>query len=738
MTAPTPLPASAPPGHPVPRRRTGLSGLVRRLSATVAIGVLFAAGGLATDATPAAAAATPTPTATAVDPQLVAAPLSGGVVSPGDSLALSIGLTAGSTPLAATQVTVAIGTEPLTTRTDVGDWLASPLTERTPTIVGTASLDPAAAGERTSAIVRVPASDPVLTDRTPGVYPVLANVTVAGRTLRAASVFVVPTGAASDVAVIVPITAPPTGRGLLSADDLASLTAEDGALTAVLTGVQGTDAILAVDPAILAAIRALGTTAPATARDWLARFEALPNDRFALQFGDADPSAQVAAGVVPPLAPTSLAAYIDPAGFSSNDPEPTPTATATPSKSDTDDESGLPTLDELLDVGATTDIWWPDAVTAEVVAALDAGGALTLTDTTAIAAPSPAAHARAGDAGLLVADADVSAVLSTAAVSADALDRAAALAEASALEALPVTGSATVVALDRNPTRSALALRAAIDAAQALPGARPLGLAALISSESREVTITDQPLATTRIEVVPTLLDGEQRIESFASVIAEPSLLTGAERAEILQLLSLGWTGQDAAWADALDAHAEATRATLSSVAILPPSPIQLVAADAEIPVGIKNDLPYPVTVTLHARSDDLRLEVTESSEVEIGPQQSTRASLPVKARVGSGTVEVDLSLTSPTGVRIGTDQSLEVNVRADWETIGLVILSVLAAAFLAIGAVRTVRRIRRRPESGGPETEGPETEGPETAATDTAGADTATDADSTAPKEQS
>ena len=144
--------------------------------------------------------------------------------------------------------------------------------------------------------------------------------------------------------------------------------------------------------------------------------------------------------------------------------------------------------------------------------------------------------------------------------------------------------------------------------------------------------------------------------------------------------------------------------------------------------MGIKNDLPYPVTVTLHARSDDLRLEVTESSEVEIGPQQSTRASLPVKARVGSGTVEVDLSLTSPTGVRIGTDQSLEVNVRADWETIGLVILSVLAAAFLAIGAIRTVRRIRRRPESGGPET----------AATDTAGADTATDADSTAPKEQS
>ncbi len=728
MTAPTPLPASVPPGRAAPRRRTGLTRLVRRLSATVAIGALLAAGGLTTDAAPTAAAATPAPTATAVDPQLVAASLGGGVVSPGDSLAISLGLTAGSAPLAATQVSVAIGTEPLSTRADVSDWLASPRAERAPTIVGTASLDPAAAGERASAIVRVPASDPVLTDRAPGVYPVLASVTVAGRTLQSASVFVVPTGAAADVAVIVPITAPPTGRGLLSAEALASLTAEDGALTAALTGVQGTDAIIAIDPAIVAAIRVLGTTAPATARDWLARFEALPNDRFALQFGDADTSAQVAAGVVPPLAPTSLAAYIDPAGFSGNDPKPTPTGSTTPSESDTDGESGLPTLDELLDVGATTDIWWPDAVTADVVAALGTGGALTLTDTTAVATSSPAAHARAGGAGLLVADADVSAALSAAAASPDALDRAASLAEASALETLPLTGTTTVVALQRDPTRTAVALRAAIDGARTLPGAQPRGLSALIGSEPTEVSIADEPLATARVEAVPALLSGEQRIESFASVIAEPSLLTGGERAEILQLLSLGWAGQDDAWEEALDAHAAATEATLSSVAILPPSPIQLVAADAEIPVGIKNDLPYPVTVTLHAHSDDLRLEVTESIDVEIGPQQSTRASLPVKARVGSGTVEVDLSLTSPTGVPIGDDQSLEVNVRADWETIGLVILSVLAAAFLAIGAVRTVRRIRRRPEAEGPEAEGPETDD----------AQAATDADSTAAEEQS
>lgn len=705
MTAPTPVPASVPNGRRAPRPRTGLVGLVQRMAAALGIAVLVASSALASGAAPAAAATTPTPSPTAADPQLVAAPLAGGIVSPGDSLAVSIGLDAGTSPLTAAAATVSVGTDPLSTRAEIDDWLRSPSGQRAPTVVGTASLDGAAPGERVNAIVRVAADDPVLSDRVPGVYPVLATVTSTGLTLRSASVFVVPAAATTDVAVIVPLTAPATGRGLLSADQLAGLTAEDGSLTAALTGVQGTDAILGIDPAIPAAIRVLGSAAPASARDWLARLEALPNPRFALQFGDADPAAQVAAGIQP-LAPTSLAAYIDPAGFTGDDPDPpspTPTTTATPAASEADaDESGLPTLDHLLDVGATAAIWWPEAVTPEIVAALGANGALTLTTTDAVRVPAPA-RGVSGGAGLLIADAELSAALSAAASASDSVLRAAAIAEASALEQLPVTGGTTIVALARDPDRTAVALRAAIDAAQSFPGARPLTLGTLVGLAPGEVAVGDQPLPTTRVDAIPALLEGERRIDAFASVIAAPALLTGVEHAEILQLLSLGWTGQDAQWRDALTDHADRTQATLSSVAILPPSPIQLVAADAEIPVGIRNDLPYPVTVTLHAHSNDLRLEVAENTVVAIGPEQSTRASLPVKARVGSGTVDVELWLTSPTGVRIGSDEQLEVNVRADWETIGLIVLSVLAAAFLSIGVIRTVRRIRRRPDADAP-----------------------------------
>ena len=97
--------------------------------------------------------------------------------------------------------------------------------------------------------------------------------------------------------------------------------------------MEGTAAILAVDPAIPAAIRVLGTAAPASATEWLARLETLANSRFALQFGDADVAAQLQAGLARPLRPLSLQAYIDPANFAPvTAPTPSPSATPDPTE----------------------------------------------------------------------------------------------------------------------------------------------------------------------------------------------------------------------------------------------------------------------------------------------------------------------------------------------------------------------------------------------------------------------
>ena len=69
---------------------------------------------------------------------------------------------------------------------------------------------------------------------------------------------------------------------------------------------------------------------------------------------------------------------------------------------------------------------------------------------------------------------------------------------------------------------------------------------------------------------------------------------------------------------------------------------------------------------------------------------------VPVEARVGSGVLDVDFRLTSPTGVRIGMDQTATVTVRAEWEGIGLGILGGIIGLLLVLGIVRTIVRRRK------------------------------------------
>jgi hypothetical protein len=84
---------------------------------------------------------------------------------------------------------------------------------------------------------------------------------------------------------------------------------------AQLDAVTGSNAVLAVDPAIVAAIRVLGTAAPASAVAWLSDLMTLPNPRFALQFGDADLATQIAAGLGAPLTALPLDPYMSARDF---------------------------------------------------------------------------------------------------------------------------------------------------------------------------------------------------------------------------------------------------------------------------------------------------------------------------------------------------------------------------------------------------------------------------------------
>ncbi|QEW04702.1 hypothetical protein [Microbacterium lushaniae] len=366
--------------------RTPRSRPLRRLRAAGRAALVVAALVAPMLTVPAHATPTPTPSGPELsgETELTLSPVGNGIVRPGEQLAVSATIVNGTaSTVPGTTVTLELGPEPIADRSALASWLAdsapAPLTP-----VAEAPVDAVASGaDATSAIV-VPPETPTLAERGAGVYPLRASAVVAGETLASTSVVIVPDDAvAASVAVVVPITAPPGTAGLLGIDDLAELTAPDGELTAQLDAVEGTNAILAVDPALPAAIRARGSAAPDSAIEWLARLEASPLTRFALQFGDADLATQVHGGLPTPLQPTSLASYLSPEVLA-DPPTPTPTPTATPtgSPAPTDaadepaDTDALPDLAQLTAIGdpSQAGIFWPATGSAggDVIAALGA------------------------------------------------------------------------------------------------------------------------------------------------------------------------------------------------------------------------------------------------------------------------------------------------------------------------------------------------------------------------------
>jgi hypothetical protein len=701
-----------PSGKPARRRAS------RVAAALLAILMAVATPGLAATAATPSPSPTPTPPIAAGTTAFTLTPISNGLVKPGEALAVSLTLqNETSIPTSATTATLSLGRTALADRAALTSWLQGDTAGVSTQPVATATLESVPAGAARVTPARVEASDPALAGLSPGVYPLAASYRSPSGTVTSTSVMVVPRESSEEtgIGVLVPITAGPLTAGLLTAEQLTTLTAPGGALTAQLDGVEGTPAILAVDPAIPASIRVLGSTAPPTATEWLDRLTSLPNSRFALQFGDADVAAQIEAGLTAPLVPTSLTSYMNADDFAPQPtPEPQPTATPTPTPEEEEQVAPVfPALPALLDIGPNTraGIFWPVAGTAgtEVVDQLaairvDDQAAMTVVSSASTTAgaggETVAANAAAGDSPVLVVDADVSAALAEASGREATSLRGAALAEATAYLAFASAesgGAPLLVTLGRNPDRSRVALGATIGAATDAPGVTPFTLGGLINSAVGQVDLEDAAPQAARADVTSTLLSEEGELARFATILDDPSLLTGPERAEILQLLGNGWLPDDTGWTAAVVDHRAGTRTTLDSVGLVPSSPINLYGANVGLRVWVRNDLPYPVNLVLYVTPDNLRLDVQRANPLVAQAASNSRVEVPVQARVGNGDVTLDLQLRSRASVAIGDPESIDVSVRAEWESVGLAILGVVVGGLLLLGVVRTVLRIRGR-----------------------------------------
>lgn len=447
--------------------------------------------------------------------------------------------------------------------------------------------------------------------------------------------------APADLAVIVPLVAPAGSPSIIGADSLAAWTAAGGLLADRLAAVQGTVATLAIDPRITASIRLLGSDAPESATNWLTTLLALPNESFALGWADADVHGLAAIGRADLTAPSSLQFAVDAARFPQEAVSPTPDLSAPPSV--------------------------PSAGPSSEPA--DSAGPAVPTDEQLLALPTSLAARWATDGSIVMNDAAHPTV--------------------SAVPTGDTVQGPLVVALSRLVTESTgsiaplLQMLGSDERVRLVPLSEitPTGSAPLLDDERRQL-----------LERVATTTDAEARV---ASVTPDPSAFLDERRLDMLTALAVGGS---AIAPDEEEAFIEESLAVRNAVQIGESSDLLVLSNTTGLPVTIINRLDVPVTVHLDAQPLRPLLRIQGvPREVALEPGSSQTVYLSAQA-VTNGSVDVLTVLRNGSGQRIGPERVLKVDLQAQWEAVGIVILVLLAMVFAAgiANSIVTRRRAAR------------------------------------------
>ncbi|MCM3522651.1 DUF6049 family protein [Curtobacterium sp. P97] len=550
------------------------------------------------------------------------------------------------------------------------------------------------------------------------------------------------------VSVAMPITLPSTADGVIGANDLAAATAVDGTLTQQLDAAVDHNVAVGVDPRIIASIRLLGENAPSSARNWLDRLEGLRNETFALSYADADVTGLRQAGADGIPGVISLDQAVEEQNFpGASTPTPTPTATGTPTASASagapvdetpdatptpsddvtagtqdgtgqdgsgqDDTDGttttLPTTASLLDFPyALDDVAWPveNTVATDDLPALAKAG----TETTIIASGNTSAGPdttvsaaeRIGDQKVLVADQGMSALLRDAADATDQRAYDAAVAELTATLATAARAgtaqSPVLLTLGRSWPTETGRLSAVLDSLEDTPWVSPSDLSTAAKATAGSLTLAPADDGDARLDRLRTLVDSERELVAFASAVDDPATVTAPARLRLLALASNAWRDEPDALTTAVDRQARSWTQTTDQVSIPDSSSLTLLGDRSSLPVSVRNRTDYPVTVRLNVQPSSSALQVVRNDiEVKLQPQSSARTTIPVRS-VANGTVNLTMSLTTPTGVTVSQPTTVELNVQAQWETVITAVAAIGLVAIFGFGIFRSIRkRIRRR-----------------------------------------
>jgi hypothetical protein len=131
-------------------------------------------------------------------------------------------------------------------------------------------------------------------------------------------------------------------------------------------------------------------------------------------------------------------------------------------------------------------------------------------------------------------------------------------------------------------------------------------------------------------------------------------------------------------------------------VQIVKGSNINLVSQDSRVPILVRNNYGTEVRVLIHVTTSNLRVRLPKVTAVTIPANSTVNTTVPVQA-VATGSVSLKVWLTSFSGLRIGENMTISMNVLGNYEAIAIGSLSFLVAALFVVGTIRMLRRRRMK-----------------------------------------
>ena len=182
---------------------------------------------------------------------------------------------------------------------------------------------------------------------------------------------------------------------------------------------------------------------------------------------------------------------------------------------------------------------------------------------------------------------------------------------------------------------------------------------------------------------------------AFATIALDPEEVVFGRWTRYQALLSSTWSEDPNGLASEWERAKEGSHEFHNSVRVEQGSAITVLADQTSLPVTVQNDLPSEVAVTLVIRPTTgiLAIEQPEIT-LTIPAGSSTRTLVPVRS-LANGTTPVEFTLLSAAGDPIGEMVTIPITIRAGWEGVISLVLSLLVGGTFAFGLVRAIQRRR-------------------------------------------